>query len=49
MKSSAKFVRAAVRTAIREAEEARTRRAYLETPEAEPPGDDWSNAGAWTT
>jgi metal-responsive CopG/Arc/MetJ family transcriptional regulator len=43
----AEFVRAAIRKAIREAEEARTRQAYMETPETESTGDDWSNAGEW--
>jgi metal-responsive CopG/Arc/MetJ family transcriptional regulator len=43
----AEFVRAAIRKAIREAEEARTRLAYLEKPEAEFVDDDWSNAGDW--
>jgi metal-responsive CopG/Arc/MetJ family transcriptional regulator len=43
----AEFVRAAIRKAIRETEETRTRQGYLEKPEVESAGDDWSNAGAW--
>jgi predicted transcriptional regulator len=43
----AEFVRAAIRKAILEMEEARTRRAYLEQPDTEAEADDWSNAGKW--
>ena len=43
----AEFVRAAIRKAILETEEARTRRAYLEQPDTEAEADDWSNAGKW--
>jgi metal-responsive CopG/Arc/MetJ family transcriptional regulator len=43
----AEFVRAAIRKAIRETEEERTRQAYLEKPEVESVADDWSNAGEW--
>lgn len=40
----ADFVRAAIRKAILEAEEGRTRRAYLQQPDSEAEADDWSNA-----
>ena len=40
----AEFVRAAIRKAIRETEEARTRRAYLEQPDSETEADDWSTS-----
>ena len=43
----AEFVRAAIRKAIVEAEEGRTRRAYLQRPDSETEADDWSNAGKW--
>jgi predicted transcriptional regulator len=43
----AKFVRAAIRTAIREVEEERTRLAYLDKPDSQTETDDWSNAGEW--
>ena len=43
----AEFVRNAIRTAIRAAEEANTRAAYLKTPDSEADGDDWSTAEAW--
>lgn len=43
----AEFVRAAIRKAIVETEEARTRRAYLAQPDSESDTDDWSNAGKW--
>jgi metal-responsive CopG/Arc/MetJ family transcriptional regulator len=43
----AEFVRAAIRKAIREAEEERTRLAYLAKPDSESEADDWSNAGDW--
>jgi hypothetical protein len=40
----AEFVRAAIRKAIRETEEARTRQAYLEQPDSETEADDWSTS-----
>lgn len=43
----AEFVRAAIRKAILETEEARTRQAYREHPDSESESDDWSNAGKW--
>ena len=43
----AEFVRAAIRKAIRETEEQRTRQAYREQPDSETAADDWSNAEAW--
>jgi predicted transcriptional regulator len=43
----AEFVRAAIRKAIFETEEARTRHAYREQPDSEADADDWSNAGKW--
>jgi metal-responsive CopG/Arc/MetJ family transcriptional regulator len=43
----AEFVRAAVRKAIRETEEERTRHAYLKQPDSETEADDWSNAEEW--
>jgi metal-responsive CopG/Arc/MetJ family transcriptional regulator len=43
----AEFVRTAIRKAIREAEEAHTRKTYLEKPDTEIVADDWSNAGEW--
>jgi metal-responsive CopG/Arc/MetJ family transcriptional regulator len=43
----AEFIRSAIRKAIRETEEERTRRAYLEQPDAEADADNWSSAGAW--
>lgn len=43
----AEFVRAAIRKAILEAEEGRTRRAYLQQPDSDAAADDWSNAGKW--
>ena len=43
----AEFVRAAIRKAIREAEEARTRTAYAAHPDSEAEADDWSTAEAW--
>jgi hypothetical protein len=39
-------VHAAIRKAIRETEEERTRRAYLEQPDSEAEADDWSSAEA---
>ncbi len=41
------FVRAAIRKAIREAEEDRTRIAYLAQPDSETEADDWSNSEEW--
>jgi hypothetical protein len=32
---------------VRETEEQRTRRAYLEKPDSEAEADDWSSAGEW--
>ncbi|MEO5923898.1 MAG: hypothetical protein ABIR70_08740 [Bryobacteraceae bacterium] len=43
----AEFVRAAIRKAILETEEARTRNAYLAQPDSESPAEDWSNAEEW--
>ena len=43
----AEFVRAAIRKAIRETEEARTRQAYLQKPDSSDDADDWSNAEKW--
>jgi len=43
----AEFVRTAIRKAIREAEEERTRQAYLEQPDSEAEADDWSSAEKW--
>jgi len=43
----AEFVRSAIRKAIRETEEERTRRAYLELPDSEAEADDWSTAEEW--
>jgi metal-responsive CopG/Arc/MetJ family transcriptional regulator len=43
----AEFVRSAIRKAIRETEEERTRRAYLEHPDSEAEADDWSSAEEW--
>lgn len=43
----AEFVRAAIRKAILEAEEERTRLAYLEHPDTETAADDWRNAEEW--
>jgi hypothetical protein len=39
----AEFVRSAIVRAIRETEEARTRRAYELQPDTETEADDWSN------
>ena len=44
----AEFVRAAIRKAIREAEEERIRLGYLAQPDSEAEADNWSNAGDWT-
>jgi len=43
----AEFVRAAIRRAIKETEEGRTRQAYLAKPDSESEADNWSTAGAW--
>jgi metal-responsive CopG/Arc/MetJ family transcriptional regulator len=43
----AEFVRSAIRKAIRETEEQRTRRAYLAKPDSETDADDWSSAEEW--
>ena len=43
----AEFVRAAIRKAIRETEEMRTKLAYLQQPDSEQDADDWSNAEDW--
>jgi hypothetical protein len=40
-------VRTAIRKAILETEEARTREAYHAQPDSEADADDWSNAGKW--
>jgi CRP-like cAMP-binding protein len=37
------FIRAAIVRAIRDAEEARIRRAYILQPDSEDEADDWSN------
>jgi metal-responsive CopG/Arc/MetJ family transcriptional regulator len=43
----AEFVRSAIRKAIRETQEQRTRRAYLQKPDSEADADDWSSAEEW--
>jgi len=43
----AESVRAAIRKAIRESEEARTRQGYLDQPDSESEADDWSSAEKW--
>ena len=43
----AEFVRSAIRKAIRQSEEERTRLAYLKHPDSEAEADDWSNAERW--
>jgi metal-responsive CopG/Arc/MetJ family transcriptional regulator len=43
----AEFVRTAIRKAIRQTEEERTRLAYLKHPDSEAEADDWSNAEEW--
>ena len=40
-------MRAAIRKAIRETEEMRTKLAYLQKPDSEKDADDWSNAEEW--
>jgi len=46
-RQQAEFVRSAIRKAIRETEEQRTRRAYLDKPDSEAEADDWSSAEPW--
>jgi metal-responsive CopG/Arc/MetJ family transcriptional regulator len=43
----AEFVRTAIRKAIRESEEARTKLAYQQQPDSQNDADDWSNAEEW--
>jgi predicted transcriptional regulator len=43
----AEFIRAAIRKAVIEAEEARTRRAYREQPDSGSEAGDWSNSEKW--
>jgi metal-responsive CopG/Arc/MetJ family transcriptional regulator len=43
----AEFVRSALRKAIRESEEERTRLGYLRQPDSEAEADDWSSAEEW--
>lgn len=43
----AEFVRSAIRKAIRETEEQKTQRAYIEQPDSEAEADDWSSAEKW--
>ena len=43
----AEFVRNAIRAAIRETEEIRTRLAYQAHPDSPAEADDWSNAEEW--
>jgi len=43
----AEFVRAAIRKAIREAEEEHMRKAYLAQPDCPAEADDWSNPEEW--
>jgi metal-responsive CopG/Arc/MetJ family transcriptional regulator len=43
----AEFVRSALRKAIRETEEERTRLGYLRQPDSETEADDWSSAENW--
>jgi metal-responsive CopG/Arc/MetJ family transcriptional regulator len=43
----AEFVRAAIRKAIFEAEERRTRLAYRKQPDIETAADDWRDAEEW--
>jgi hypothetical protein len=45
----AEFVRAAVRKALRESEEERTRRAYETQPDTDTVADDWSDVEPWDT
>ena len=46
-RTRAEFIRTAIRKALREAEEERTRQAYLRQPDSEAEADDWSSAEAW--
>jgi hypothetical protein len=41
------FVRSVIKRAIREAEEGRTRAAYLRSPDLESEADAWSDVEAW--
>jgi len=43
----AEFVRNAIRAAIRDAEEHRTKLAYQAQPDSQSEADDWSNAEPW--
>ncbi len=43
----ARFIREAVKRAVREAEYARIRRAYEARPDSETEADDWANAEAY--
>jgi len=43
-----RFIREAIRKAIREAEYERVRRAYLTQPDSEAEADDWSSAEKYT-
>ncbi len=43
----AEFMRAAIRKAIREAEEEHMRKAYMDQPDDGGEADDWSNAEEW--
>ena len=47
LRKRAEFVRAAIRNAIRDAEEKRTREAYLEKPDSSVDADDWATADEW--
>jgi metal-responsive CopG/Arc/MetJ family transcriptional regulator len=42
-----KFVRTAIRRAVREIEESRTRAGYSAQPDSEAEADDWSTAEEW--
>ena len=41
------FLKAAIRNAMVEAAETRTRLAYLKQPDSEAEADDWSNSEEW--
>jgi len=43
----AEFVRGAIRKAIRETEELRTKLAYLQQPDSAKDAEDWANAEEW--
>jgi metal-responsive CopG/Arc/MetJ family transcriptional regulator len=43
----AEFIRAAIRRALYQAEEERTRLAYLKQPDSETAADDWRDAEEW--